>query len=93
MNTILAIGVFAAISRELGIPLRFPGAEGHLARFFRSGRAAPYLLLLPAVVIILGVVAVPLLVSLWSSFTPYSLIRPATLYRFRRRRPMTVEIV
>jgi len=30
MNTILAIGVFAAISRELGIPLRYPGAEGHV---------------------------------------------------------------
>lgn len=30
MNTILAAGVFAAISRELGIPLRFPGGEGHL---------------------------------------------------------------
>jgi nucleoside-diphosphate-sugar epimerase len=30
MNTILAIGVFAAISREMGIPLRFPGAEGHV---------------------------------------------------------------
>lgn len=30
MNTILAVGVFAAISRELGIPLRFPGGEGHL---------------------------------------------------------------
>jgi nucleoside-diphosphate-sugar epimerase len=30
MNTILAVGVFAAISRHLGIPLRFPGGEGHL---------------------------------------------------------------
>jgi nucleoside-diphosphate-sugar epimerase len=30
MNTILAVGVFAAISRELGLPLRFPGGEGHL---------------------------------------------------------------
>ncbi len=30
MNTILAVGVFAAVSRELGIPLRFPGGEGHL---------------------------------------------------------------
>lgn len=30
MNTILAVGVFAAISRELGIPLRFPGGEGHM---------------------------------------------------------------
>lgn len=30
MNTILAVGVFAAVSRELGIPLRFPGGEGHM---------------------------------------------------------------
>jgi len=30
MNTILTVGVFAAISRELGLPLRFPGAIGHL---------------------------------------------------------------
>ena len=30
MNTVLAIGVFAAISREAGIPLRYPGGLGHL---------------------------------------------------------------
>jgi nucleoside-diphosphate-sugar epimerase len=30
MNTILTIGIFAAISRELGLALRFPGALGHL---------------------------------------------------------------
>jgi nucleoside-diphosphate-sugar epimerase len=30
MNTVLAIGVFAAISREYGIPLRYPGGLGHL---------------------------------------------------------------
>jgi len=30
MNTILAVGVYAAICRELGIPLSYPGAEGHL---------------------------------------------------------------
>ncbi|WP_152047800.1 carbohydrate ABC transporter permease [Aureimonas psammosilenae] len=51
-------------------------------RFLRSPRAIPYLLLLPAIVVILGVVAVPLCVSLWSSFTPYNLTRPATLYTF-----------
>lgn len=27
MNIILAVGVFAAISRELGLPLRFPGSQ------------------------------------------------------------------
>ena len=30
LSTILVLGVFAAISRELGIALRFPGAIGHL---------------------------------------------------------------
>ena len=30
MNTLVATGVFAAITRELGLPLRFPGALGHL---------------------------------------------------------------
>lgn len=30
LNTTLAVGMLAAISRELGIPLRFPGTLGHL---------------------------------------------------------------
>lgn len=30
MNTILTVGIFAAVSRELGLALRFPGAPGHL---------------------------------------------------------------
>jgi nucleoside-diphosphate-sugar epimerase len=30
MNTILTIGLYAAISRELGLALRFPGGLGHL---------------------------------------------------------------
>lgn len=30
MNAILAVGVFASICRHLGLPLRFPGAMGHL---------------------------------------------------------------
>src|SRR5690606_24868371 len=47
-----------------------------------SPRAIPYLLLLPAIVVILAVVLVPLVVSLWSSLTPYKLIRPDTLYDF-----------
>jgi multiple sugar transport system permease protein len=49
---------------------------------FRRDHAAPYLLILPAVIIILFVVAIPLVVSLWSSFTPYNLVRPWTLHRF-----------
>lgn len=30
MNTTLTVGMLAAMSRELGIPLRFPGTSGHL---------------------------------------------------------------
>ena len=30
MNTILTVGVYAAVSRELGLALRFPGGLGHL---------------------------------------------------------------
>jgi multiple sugar transport system permease protein len=50
--------------------------------FFKSPRAVPYLLLLPAIVVILSVILLPLLVSLWSSFTAYVLTRPATLFQF-----------
>lgn len=50
--------------------------------FLRSPRAVPYLLLMPAIMVILAVIAVPLAVSLWSSFTPYQLTRPATLFTF-----------
>ena len=68
-------------------------AERHLPRLRAAGPArlfprvsaagaVPYLLLLPSLLIVLFVVAIPLLVSLWSSFTPYVLTRPATLYTF-----------
>lgn len=50
--------------------------------FFRSPRATPYLLLLPAILVILAVVLVPLLVSFWTSFTGYNLTKPATLFQF-----------
>ncbi|MDB5569369.1 MAG: dependent epimerase/dehydratase family protein [Hyphomicrobiales bacterium] len=30
MNAILAVGVFASLCREMGLPFRFPGALGHL---------------------------------------------------------------
>ena len=49
---------------------------------FRSPRAVPYLLLLPALVVILSVVLAPLLVSLYSSLTGYVMTRPATLFQF-----------
>jgi multiple sugar transport system permease protein len=53
-----------------------------VTRFFRSPQATPYLLLLPAIVVILAVVLVPLLVSLWTSFTGYNLTKPATLFQW-----------
>lgn len=49
----------------------------------RSWRiSAPFLLLLPAVVVLAAVVLVPLLLSLWSSFTPFRLTQPATFWTF-----------
>ena len=46
-------------------------------------RLPPWLaLLLPAIVILLVVVLIPLLFSLYSSFTPYRLTRPETLYKW-----------
>ncbi|MET3898740.1 multiple sugar transport system permease protein [Devosia sp. UYZn731] len=50
--------------------------------WFASPRAIPYVLLLPAIVVILSVVLVPLLVSFWTSFTAYNLTKPATLFQF-----------
>lgn len=50
--------------------------------FFRSPRATPYLLLLPAILVTLSVVLLPLLVSFWTSFTSYNLTKPATLFQF-----------
>ena len=43
---------------------------------------APFLLLLPAFVVLAAVVVVPLLLSLYSSFTPFRLTQPASLYTF-----------
>ncbi len=46
-------------------------------------RLPPWLaLLLPAIVILLVVVLIPLIFSLYSSFTPYRLTRPETLYKW-----------
>ena len=41
-----------------------------------------FLLLLPAIIVIAAVVLIPLLFSLYSSFTPYKLTRPSTLWRW-----------
>jgi len=48
----------------------------------RSGRALPYLLLLPAGLVIVAVVLVPLLVSIYSSFTAYNMTHPASLFHW-----------
>jgi multiple sugar transport system permease protein len=42
----------------------------------------PWVLLLPTVIVLTCVVFLPLLISLWTSFTPFKLTRPDTLYKF-----------
>jgi multiple sugar transport system permease protein len=50
---------------------------------YRRGRiSAPVLLLMPAILVIAAVVVVPLLLSLYSSFTPFRLTKPETLWVF-----------
>lgn len=44
--------------------------------------SAPMLLLLPAIIVLAAVVVVPLILSLWSSFTPFRLVKPATFWTF-----------
>ena len=42
----------------------------------------PWVLLLPTVIVLACVVFLPLLISLWTSFTPFKLTIPDTLYKF-----------
>ena len=42
--------------------------------------STPFLLLLPAIVVLVATIALPLAFSLYSSFTPYRLTRPETLF-------------
>jgi multiple sugar transport system permease protein len=42
----------------------------------------PWVLLLPTVIVLACVVFLPLLISLWTSFTPFKLTKPDTLYKF-----------
>ena len=44
--------------------------------------SAPFLLLLPAIIVLAAVVVVPLLLSLYSSFTPFRLTKPDTFWIF-----------
>uniref|UniRef100_A0A2A3K159 Sugar ABC transporter permease n=1 Tax=Alloyangia mangrovi TaxID=1779329 RepID=A0A2A3K159_9RHOB len=49
----------------------------------KASRLPPHIvLLLPAVIVLSAVVVVPLLLSLWSSFTPFRLTKPETVYQF-----------
>ena len=42
----------------------------------------PWVLLMPTLIILTCVVLLPLILSLWTSFTPFKLTKPDTLYRF-----------
>ncbi|UAB71693.1 sugar ABC transporter permease [Vibrio sp. SCSIO 43132] len=53
-----------------------------LRRFVHREESVPYMLLLPAIITILVVVLLPLIFSLYTSFTPYKIIRPETLWKF-----------
>ena len=55
-----------------------PKAERSPMRIPRP--SAPFLLLMPAIVVLAAVVVVPLILSFYSSFTPFRLTRPETLY-------------
>lgn len=48
----------------------------------RRPEMTPFLLLAPAMIIMLFVVAVPLVFSLWTSLTPYQLTKPQTIHTF-----------
>ncbi|GLQ73672.1 sugar ABC transporter permease [Vibrio sp. vnigr-6D03] len=53
-----------------------------IRRFVHREESVPYMLLLPAIVTILVVVLLPLIFSLYTSFTPYKITRPETLWKF-----------
>jgi multiple sugar transport system permease protein len=48
-------------------------------RFQRAERLFPFFLIAPSILIILLIVVVPLLYSIYVSFTPYTLLKPETL--------------
>ena len=52
----------------------------HLKKAWRP--SAPFLLLLPAIVVLAAVVVVPLVLSFYSSFTPFRLTKPQTFFVF-----------
>ncbi|WP_419913837.1 carbohydrate ABC transporter permease [Hoeflea sp.] len=50
--------------------------------FWQREGFTPFILLLPAILVLVAVVLLPLLFSLYTSFTGYRLIRPDSLYNF-----------
>ncbi len=48
----------------------------------RARWAVPFLLVLPAIIVIAAVVLLPLIVSFLSSFTAYNMVHPASLYHW-----------
>ncbi len=42
----------------------------------------PWVLILPTIIVLACVVFLPLLISLWTSFTPFKLTKPDTLFKF-----------
>ena len=48
----------------------------------RRAEMVPFLLLAPALITMLFVVALPLVFSLWTSLTPYQLTKPQTIHTF-----------
>ena len=60
-----------------------PGFENiKIATMFKIKLPTWFVLILPAILILVAVVLIPLLLSLYSSFTPYRLTRPDTLYKW-----------
>jgi len=57
-------------------------APGKSVPFWRREQFTPFLLLIPAILTLLLVVLLPLLFSLYTSFTGYRLIRPDSLYNW-----------
>lgn len=69
--------------RDLAGEAEGPASPGSaIARLLRHRHAPPFLLLLPAIVVIVAVVLLPLLFSLYSSFTAYRLTDPSSLGRW-----------
>lgn len=60
-----------------------PGVRSATRGMYRKGRmSAPVLLLMPAIIVLTAVVVLPLVLSLYSSFTPFRMTKPDTFWIF-----------